>query len=235
MNEYETLLKHFDDDGREDIRKMYKKRNEEQEEQDKTSKGKKEIKKELIRIKTETPKKCLEVLMVLQLKVEELEEAVEFNDEEAVPKLFEELKDIIANPEDKPNIFNCITELMAVCEESEIIKSVQAPSIKSKLTQAEILAMAIDPNNKKYIQCKKCMRCMTTRHYTGNHKGTKVCRQITHTKMATLKTNAFYTEEQSTDLIKLTTGITKDFNKISNDIEWGEQKQLLKKEEEDGD
>tara|TARA_R110000824_G_scaffold389997_1_gene586277 strand:- start:30 stop:758 length:729 start_codon:yes stop_codon:yes gene_type:complete len=233
MDEYECMLKYFDEAGKEDIRAQYDKLKKDKEEQDKTYAGRLRIKKELNRIKEECPAKCLKILMEVANEVNEMKELIDdLKDNDELLVKVNKLDDLIASADNNNNIFNCITELMAVCDESEITKNVKYSNeqlnkqIKERLTEAQILSRALDPKNLKYTQCKKCMRCMTTSHYKRNHQGTKVCKTITNTKIATLHSKTFYNSSQSETLIKVTARTRKAFNEVSDDIDWGEHPQM---------
>ena len=68
----DRLLKHFDDTGRKEIKETREKYLQEKEELDKSYKGRMAIKKELIRIKETGPQKCLDIMMKLTMKVDDI-------------------------------------------------------------------------------------------------------------------------------------------------------------------
>jgi len=220
----EQLLKHFDDVGKKEIKEIFEKNKEERNELEKSYKGRIAIKKELIRIKETGPKKTLDMMMKFAMKVNELKVLAEHLDTEGdMVNMCEELEDMIANPDNDENLFSCVTELMSVCDESEITKRIAITTERKvkKLTEAQMISYCNDPKNPDYTMCPKCMRCMTTRHYKYKHQGTEVCEKITNTKMATLNSGNMYSVQQGKDFVKLTARTTKDFNEISDNINWG--------------
>ena len=224
----EQLLKHFDDVGKKEIKEIFEKNKEERDELEKSYKGRMAIKKELIRIKETGPQKCLDIMMKFAMKVNELKMFCEGYDETdytfgTILNMCDTLEDMIANPDNNENLFSCVTELMSVCDESEITKKIAIKTERKvkKLTDAQMISYCNDPNNKDYTMCPKCMRCMTTRHYNYKHQGTEVCEKITNTKMATLNSGKMYSVQQGKDYVKLTARTTKDFNEISDNINWG--------------
>lgn len=220
----EQLLKHFDDVGKKEIKEIFEKNKEERNELEKSYKGRMAIKKELIRIKETGPKKTLDMMMKFAMKVNELKVLAEHLDTEGdMVNMCEELEDMIANPDNDENLFSCVTELMSVCDESEITKKIAITTERKvkKLTEAQMISYCNDPKNLDYTMCPKCMRCMTTRHYKYKHQGTEVCEKITNTKMATLNSGNMYSVQQGKDYVKLTARTTKDFNEISDNINWG--------------
>ena len=232
----EQLLKHFDDVGKKEIKEIFEKNKEERDELEKSYKGRMAIKKELIRIKDTGPQKCLDMMMKFAMKVNELKVLAEHLDTEGdMVNMCEELEDMIANPDNDENLFNCVTELMSVCDESEITKKIAIKTEKKvkKLTEAQMISYCNDPKNLDYTMCPKCMRCMTTRHYKYKHQGTEVCEKITNTKMATLNSGNMYSIKQGEDFVKLTARTTKDFNEISDNINWGLVDKIKLEEEEE--
>jgi len=237
----EKFLEHFDNIGKKEIKETREKYLKEQEQLNKTYKGRQEIKKELIRIKETGPKKTLDMMMKFAMKVNELKMFCDNNcvlDDTfgSIIDMCEELENMVANPDNDDNLFSCFTELMSVCDESEITKKVNITKTEKKfknLTEAQKIAYCKDPDNKDYTMCPKCMRCMTTKHYRSHHQGTDVCRKVVNTKMATLHSGAMYNSSQGDAYVKVTSGVSKEFNKISNSIDWGETKKITIKEEED--
>ncbi len=234
----EQLLKHFDDVGKKEIKEIFEKNKEERDELEKSYKGRMAIKKELIRIKDTGPQKCLDIMMKLTMKVDDIKNKLDecdFEEKDDIMNSIDELENLIANPDDNNNIFNCVTELMSVCDESEITKKIAIKTERKvkKLTEAQMISYCNDPKNLDYTMCPKCMRCMTTRHYKYKHQGTEVCEKITNTKMATLNSGNMYSIKQGEDFVKLTARTTKDFNEISDNINWGLVDKIKLEEEEE--
>tara|TARA_R110000744_G_scaffold234632_1_gene352360 strand:+ start:19 stop:741 length:723 start_codon:yes stop_codon:yes gene_type:complete len=223
----DQLLKHFDDTGRKEIKETREKYLQEKEELDKSYKGRMAIKKELIRIKETGPQKCLDIMMKLTMKVDDIKNKLDecdFEEKDDIMNSIDELENLIANPDNDNNIFNSVTELMSVCDESEITKKINISNSErkmKKISEAQMISFCNDPLNTKYTMCPKCMRCMSSRHYKYNHQRTEICEKITNTKMATLNSGKMYSVQQGKDYVKLTARTTKDFNEISDNINWG--------------
>mgnify|MGYP003640455613 FL=1 len=223
----DQLLKHFDDTGRKEIKETREKYLQEKEELDKSYKGRMAIKKELIRIKETGPQKCLDIMMKLTMKVDDIKNKLDecdFEEKDDIMNSIDELENLIANPDNDNNIFNSVTELMSVCDESEITKKINISNSErkmKKISEAQMISFCNDPLNTKYTMCPKCMRCMSSSHYKYKHQVTEICEKITNTKMATLNSGKMYSVQQGKDYVKLTARTTKDFNEISDNINWG--------------
>ena len=132
----DQLLKHFDDTGRKEIKETREKYLQEKEELDKSYKGRMAIKKELIRIKETGPQKCLDIMMKLTMKVDDIKNKLDecdFEEKDDIMNSIDELENLIANPDNDNNIFNSVTELMSVCDESEITKKINISNSERKM------------------------------------------------------------------------------------------------------
>ena len=161
------------------------------------------------------------------MKVDDIKNKLDecdFEEKDDIMNSIDELENLIANPDNDNNIFNSVTELMSVCDESEITKKINISNSErkmKKISEAQMISFCNDPLNTKYTMCPKCMRCMSSRHYKYKHQGTEICEKITNTKMATLNSGKMYSVQQGKDYVKLTARTTKDFNEISDNINWG--------------
>ena len=228
---YEDLLKHFNDNGKKEIKKIYEDNEKEKELNEKTHAGRVKIKNELKRIKETAPHKCLKMMMDLTIKMDELRTIIDQN-VEGIAKI-DEIENVIANADNENNLFNTFTELMSVCNESEITKKVLIQKNEKKmknLTEAQKISYANDPLNTEYMMCPDCMRVMTCKHYKSNHKGTMICVKITNVKMATLHSGHMSSNSQKETLIKITARTPTEFNEVSNKVDWGDGKKILIKD-----
>lgn len=221
---FDGLMQHFDDNGRAQIRKRYEDEQTKIANAEKEFKGRQMMKKYVDNVKKVAPTKTLDVLMKLQTEIDML-----YADGQISEDAFETLNNLVANVDDDNNLFTRFTELMDICNYCETKPAPRIdPVVREQLTEAEKLRRANSPDYPCWTQCKRCNRCMTTKYYNSGHKKSKVCGQVTTTKMVTLNNNAFYKVGDGIEQAKL---INPDnFNASSNNINWGDQSKLEMKE-----
>ena len=218
---FQELLDHFDEQGKEVVRDKIDQANARRLAMEQDYSGRRAIAKECDRIKAQCPQKTLRVLLNLQTLVDSLQFQLE-------PEIFDQLNNIICDPDQEETLFSCFTELMSICNESgpAVAKRFGPNNPQQQLTEAEKLRRAQDPNYPCWTQCKRCNRCMTTSHYNKKHKHMKVCELNHQTKVACLSGGKYY---QDGDAIKMAKQIVnpRDFNASSVQIDWGDADQEL--------
>lgn len=221
---FDGLMQHFDDNGRAQIRKRYEAEQTKIANAEKEFKGRQMMKKYVDNVKKVAPTKTLDVLMKLQAEIDML-----YGDGQISEDAFEKLNNLVANVDDDNNLFTRFTELMDICNYCETKPAPRIdPVVREQLTEAEKLRRANSPDYPCWTQCKRCNRCMTTKYYNSGHKKSKVCGQITTTKMVSLNNNAFYKVGDGIEQAKLIN--PENFNASSNNINWGDQSKLEMKE-----
>tara|TARA_R110000765_G_scaffold88791_1_gene169834 strand:+ start:2309 stop:3055 length:747 start_codon:yes stop_codon:yes gene_type:complete len=186
-----------------------------------TKKGNARIKMEIDRIKETAPKKTLQAFLQLQ--------TVLMNHEDSIPgEVMDEINDIIANPDDSLNLFSCMTDMMAVCdyEETAIVKEKkwtthQAKTMGERLTEADKLIRANDPEDKTMMMCPLCKRTMTPAWYIKSHRGTHVCQRAVEAQALCLKEKKVFSLDMGKDLAKLQVQSCDEVNASLGDIVTG--------------
>ena len=218
---FQELLDHFDAQGKEVVRDKIDQANARRLALEQEYSGRRAIAKECERIKAQCPQKTLRVLLNLQTLVDSLQFQLE-------PEIFDQLNNIICDPDQEETLFSCFTELMSICNESgpAVAKRFGPNNPQQQLTDAEKLRRAQDPAYPCWTQCKRCNRVMTTSHYNKKHKHMKVCELNHQTKVACLSGGKYY---QDGDAIKMAKQIVnpRDFNASSQQIDWGDADQEL--------
>jgi len=151
------------------------------------------------------------------------------NHEDSIPgEVMDEINDIIANPDDSLNLFSCMTDMMAVCdyEETAIVKEKkwtthQAKTMGDRLSEAEKLIRANDPDDDTMMMCPLCKRTMTPAWYIKAHKGTHVCQRATEAQALALKEKKVFSLDMGKDLAKLQVQNEDEVNASLGEIETG--------------
>ena len=193
----------LDAQSKDELRKRIIKEREKWKRDEKTKEGNKRIKAEIDRIKMTTPQKTLQAFLNLQMALEQFREDIP-------DELYDTISNLIASPDNDTNLFSCMTEMMAVCdyEETQIVSHKKwtyhrEKSLGQKLTEAEKIIRANDPNDHCWTMCKMCKRCMTTAWYNRGHKGSFTCRRTIEAQALSLKHNQVYSLETGDDLAKI--------------------------------
>jgi len=137
------------------------------------------MKEEVNRIKENAPKKVLKSLMDFQELITMLH-ASEKIDEETL----ELLENAVCDPHGETDMFSCFTELMSVCEYSEVQPIKDNKTVSQRLTRAQILAKATDPTNKSYTMCRRCNRPISVKNLRKHQSDTSICQEIKLVKFA---------------------------------------------------
>tara|TARA_R100001086_G_scaffold247927_1_gene183553 strand:+ start:699 stop:1364 length:666 start_codon:yes stop_codon:yes gene_type:complete len=140
--------------------------------ENKTYTARKEFQKELERKKQTCPTLALQLLMKLQIAVDNLEDGhlnIESED-------LDQVKNLIFNVDEENNLMNVITDLIGLVNESQV-KEPKKRITKGRISRANILAKARDPDNKFWIFCDKCNRPMMKSSLAA-HQESSVCIEI---------------------------------------------------------
>ena len=82
---------------------------------------------------------------------------------------------------------NVITGLIGIVNQSKVEPAKKNYSTRKRLSRAETLARAQDPENPFYTFCPKCSRPMLVSHIENHQKNTNICVEIKAGRKATLE------------------------------------------------
>lgn len=221
-NTEERVMELFDEQGKQSLRHKIEAEKRQWRKDEETKKGNARIKAEIDRIKTTTPKKTLQAFFNLQSLIMSRQD--DFPED-----LYEEINDLIANPDNNTNLFSCMTEMMAVCdyEETEIVKEKKWTthqkngSMSEKLSEADKIRRANDPEDKEWKLCPLCKRAMTTQWYFKGHKDTLTCARGVEAQALALKEKKIFSLEMGNDLARLQVQDKDEINASLGEIETG--------------
>ena len=127
------------------------------------------------KIRKTAPHSALKIMMDLQIAL----------DDEDIEKA----NSIMFDVDNTENLMEVIADLIFVCNHSEIqkVKKFAGREQKKRLTRAEVLAAAHDPNNHRYDFCAKCNRPMLKTSIEKHQKNTSVCVEIKSGRIKTLE------------------------------------------------
>jgi len=217
----EDVFALFDQQGKDSLRKKIEDEREEWRVNEETKKGNARIKAEINRIKTTTPKKTLQAFFNLQ--------TVLMTHQDDMPEeVYDTINDLLASADNNTNLFSCMTEMMAVCdyEETEIVKAKKWTTHRDKtmdarLTEAQKIIRANDPDDHYWTMCALCKRCMTVDWYNKRHKNTHTCRRATEAQALALKENKIFGIDMGKDLAKLQVQNQQEINASLSDVDTG--------------
>jgi len=211
----------FDEQGKESLRKKIEAERQQWLVDEETKKGNARIKAEIDRIKMTTPKKTLQAFLTLQ-------NVLMTHQDDMPEEVYDTINDLLASADNNTNLFSCMTEMMAVCdyEETEIVKAKKwtthrDKSLGEKLTEAQKIIRANDPDDKHWTMCVRCKRCMTTDWYNKHHKNTHTCRRATEAQALALKEKKLFAIDMGKDLAKLQVQNPQEINASLGEIETG--------------
>ena len=209
----------FDEQGKESLRKKIEAERQQWLVDEETKKGNARIKAEINRIKMTTPKKTLQAFFAIQ-------EALIAHQDDIPEEVYDTINDLLASPDNNTNLFSCMTEMMAVCdyEETQIVqgkKWTDHKSMAERLTEAQKVIRANDPEDNTHTMCPLCKRCMTLEWYNKKHKGTHTCRRATEAQALALKEKKIFALEMGTDLAKLQVQNGEEINASLEGVETG--------------
>jgi hypothetical protein len=217
----EDVFALFDKQGKESLRKKIEDEREQWRRDEETKKGNARIKAEIDRIKMTTPKKTLQAFLNLQ-------NVLMTHQDDMPEEVYDTINDLLASADNNTNLFSCMTEMMAVCdyEETEIVKEKKwtthrDKTMGQKLTEAQKIIRANDPDDKHWTMCALCKRCMTVDWYIKNHKNTHTCRRATEAQALALKEKKIFALEMGKDLAKLQVQNPQEINASLGEIETG--------------
>lgn len=218
----ERVMELFDKQGKQSLRYKIEAEKRQWRKDEETKKGNARIKAEIDRIKTTTPKKTLQAFFNLQTLIMSRQD--DFPED-----LYEEINDIIANPDDDKNLFCCMTEMMAVCdyEETAIVKEkkwtthARNGSMDERLSEADKIRRANDPEDHVWKMCPLCKRCMTTEWYIKGHKGTHTCARAVEAQALALKEKKIFALEMGDDLARLQVQDKDEINASLGEVDTG--------------
>ena len=176
---YDDLLALYDGEKKIKIEKMIEEANKTNDKRKQTYKERIAMKAEVNRIKENAPKKVLKSLMDFQQLITMLHETEKIDDE-----TLELLENAVCDPHGETDMFSCFTELMSVCEYSEVQPIRENKTVSQRLTRAEILAKASDPTDLRYIMCPRCNRPVSRKNLENHQFNTSICREIKLVKFA---------------------------------------------------
>ena len=197
----EDVFALFDKQGKQALQKKIEDERERWRKNEETKKGNARIKAEINRIKMTTPKKTLQAFFAIQ-------EALMAHQDDIPEEVYDKINDLLASPDNNTNLFSCMTEMMAVCdyEETQIVhgkKWTDHKTMAERLSEAQKVIRANDPDDNTHTMCPLCKRCMTLEWYNKKHKGTHTCRRATEAQALALKEKKIFTIQMGTDLAKL--------------------------------
>lgn len=88
------------------------------------------------------------------------------------------LQDKMFDPDNKNSLMECVADLLFIANHTEIIKPKKNYSQTNRLTRAQVLALASDPNATEYGFCPKCNRPMARNMIAHHQKNTSICVEI---------------------------------------------------------
>ena len=145
-----------------------------------TYKARKEHEKYMTELSQTLPSKALQALMKLQIAVDS---AMVCNaDDEDLNVINKMIFDV----DEEDNLMNIITGLIGIVNQSQVEPVKKQYSSRKRLSRAETLACAQDPENPFYTFCPKCSRPMLASHIENHQKNTNICVEIKAGRKATL-------------------------------------------------
>ncbi len=136
----------------------------------------------MIQLSQTLPTKALQLLMKLQMALDELESDMGIHSYGLEP-----VKNIIFDVDEEDNLMNVITGLIGIVNQSKVEPAKKSYSTRNRLSRAETLARAQDPENPWYGFCTKCSRPMLVSHINNHQKNTNICVEIKAGRKATLE------------------------------------------------
>tara|TARA_R110002020_G_scaffold402399_1_gene612572 strand:- start:600 stop:1241 length:642 start_codon:yes stop_codon:yes gene_type:complete len=126
------------------------------------------------------PAKALQALMKLQIAVDS---AMVCNDDDEDLNVINKM---IFDIDEEDNLMNIITGLIGIVNQSAVEPVKKQYSTRNRISRAETLARAQDPENPWYTFCPKCSRPMLASHIEEHQKSTSICVEIKAGRKATL-------------------------------------------------
>jgi hypothetical protein len=127
------------------------------------------------------PAKAIQFMMRLQMAVDS---AMVCNPDDEDLNVINKL---IFDVDEEDNLMNIITGLIGVVNHSKVEPAKKCYSTRKRLSRAETLACAQDPENSLYSFCPKCSRPMLTENIETHQKNTNICVEIKAGRKATLR------------------------------------------------
>jgi len=146
------------------LRKCITDRRTRQEEASKRYKDRVKLSKQLTETKRDMPHRILGLMNDL---------AVALDDEDT-----DTLQEKMFDPDNKNSLMECVADLLFIANHTEVIKPKKDYSSTNRLTRAQILARASDPNDMMYGFCPKCNRPMAKNMIGHHQKNTSICVEI---------------------------------------------------------
>jgi hypothetical protein len=130
--------------------------------------------------KNESPPKALQILMTLQQKIDE-------GIEEEDLGVLEELNELCFDVDNDNNLMMIITDLIGIVNDSIVPEVKRQYTTSKKISRADKLARAHDPNNQDWNFCLKCSRPMRSCWIEEHQKNTSICIEIKAGRKKTLE------------------------------------------------
>jgi hypothetical protein len=147
---------------------------------DKSYKGRKAHAEFIEKQKRETPAKALQILMTLQLKIDEAIQEEDLG-------VLEELNGLMFDIDNDNNLMMIMTDLIGIVNDSIIPEVKRQYTTPKKISRADKLARAHDPDNKDWDFCLKCSRPMRSCWIEEHQKNTSICIEIKAGRKKTLE------------------------------------------------
>ena len=96
---------------------------------------------------------------------------------------YKEFCDLIVGQGEDPGIFDAFKEIIDQLSKirTEVayvkVQKQKRDARKSRITRAEALERALNPNDESYISCPRCSRCMAKKRLAHHQKNTNVCKE----------------------------------------------------------
>jgi hypothetical protein len=174
-DEWTNLLRCLDDTDDEETKKkitdIIDERRRIQKEKSKTYKERQALRDQMEEIKKTAPQNALKIMMDLQIAIDEED--------------FEKANTIMFDPDNTENLMDTIADLIFVSNHSEILKPKK--NMGEKISRAQVLANAHNPDNKTYGFCPKCNRPMMMSSIKSHQKLSSICIEIKAGRQKTLE------------------------------------------------
>jgi len=135
----------------------------------------------MIELSQTLPTKALQLLMKLQIAIDS---ALVCNDDDEDLNV---INKIMFDVDEEDNLMNVMTGLIGIVNQSQVEPAKKTYSSRKRLSRAQVLAAAQDPENPWYSFCPKCSRPMITSHIERHQKSTNICVEIKAGRKATLE------------------------------------------------
>jgi hypothetical protein len=88
------------------------------------------------------------------------------------------LQEMMFDPDNKNSLIECVADLLFISNHTEVIQPKKTKASSQRLTRAQTLARASDPNDGNFGFCPKCNRPMLRSGIALHQKNTTICVEI---------------------------------------------------------